>query len=124
MSYTFTCNVEGKIAVVLLQGDKTLTAAVEIWDKLHKLIEENRYERILVLDEMQTRLSAAHVLRVGSLLEKNSFPWHERVAIVDANKKEHDNDNAFGETAIFNRGWRNIRVFETKDKALAWLEEP
>jgi hypothetical protein len=121
MSYTFSFEKRDHLTVVSLKGEKNFLAAMEIWIQLQRIIEDEHLDKVMILDNMQARLSPAQVLLVEQQLEKRNFPWQTKIAIVDLELREWNNDNAFGETVAINRERTNIRVFEKEEQALNWL---
>jgi len=120
--YVYELRMVGDIAVVTLHGVKTREVGWLIWMRIKAAIEEQRLTKVLILDEMEDRLSAVDIVEMQQELGRSNFPTWTRVAIMDVRRGETDNNNAFGETVSINRGWHHIRVFESTEKALAWLK--
>ena len=123
-SYVYQLKMVGDIAVITLHGVKTGEVGWLIWMKIKAAIEEQRLTKVLILDEMEDRTTAADIVDIQKRMAESGFPTTVRIAIMDVRRGETDNNNAFGETVSINRGWQHIRVFESTEKALAWLKAP
>ncbi len=121
MSYLMKHVASGSISTVELRGTKTADAALEIWSNLQALIVKEKPDRLLVIDEMDDELTVWDVVDIETHLSASGFPRGVFLAIVDQALRKERNSNSFGELYLLNRGWHRIRMFETRDLALAWL---
>ena len=70
---------------------------------------------------MDDEVTVWDVVDIEALLTSSNFPQGMLVAIVDRNLHQEGNSNAFSELYLSNRGWHRIKMFDTRDLALAWL---
>ena len=121
MSYVMNHHVCHGIAIFELSGMKTADAALEIWSTLQALIEKGKLDRLVVIDDMADDLTVWDFVDIEASLAASCFPRGVHMAIVDQALRQERNSNAFGELYLRNRGWYRIRMFESRDLALAWL---
>jgi hypothetical protein len=121
MSYLMKFDYRDGVPTLELRGRKTAEAALDLWSSIHALIEKNKLEELLVIDEMVDELSVWDVVDIEASLTASGFPRGVRVAIVDLALRHERNSNAFSELYFLNRAWHRIKAFETQALALMWL---
>lgn len=89
--------------------------------KIRLKIISDRLSGVLIIDKSVSNLTAFQVVDVQGWMAKNNFPKDIKVAIFDEQAKNRENNNTFGETVVYNRGWVNIRAFSHEDAARGWL---
>lgn len=124
MSYLMSHNICDGIPMFELSGTKSAVTAQEIWAAVLLQVEERKLDRLLIVDEMTDELTVWDIVDIEAFLTVSSFPRDVHVAIIDqALMSKERNSNAFGELYLQNRGWHRIKMFASREQALAWLRD-
>jgi len=77
--------------------------------------------RILIQNYSGQQLSPLYCILIIKILKDAGITEKHMLAIVNPLKNYLNNDDKFLVTVAMNRGWYNIKVFETIDNARKWL---
>ncbi|NTW48518.1 MAG: hypothetical protein HGB19_02050 [Chlorobiales bacterium] len=122
MKMTFKYRCEGTIGIVELTGSKHFDDAMKTWKTIRLNIEKDRLSAVLLIDHSISSLRPSQVIEIQQWMASEKFPKKLKIAIVDEKMaNEKNNNNVFGETVVYNRGWANFKVFNNEASARKWL---
>jgi hypothetical protein len=121
MSLLIYYQQENDIGVFRLSGKKTYANGLQAWKIFMVPLSDDNIRAILVFDESTSNNTSQEILNIAQDLMKIQFPKGKKVAIVVADNGKWDK-NIFGESVMFIRGWKNIKIFTDEFEARKWVE--
>jgi len=112
---------EGEVLIVTASGGISLPEVRKAFTQVVQGAVERGLRRALVDPRACTgAFSMADFVALGEHLVAIGIHRLQRIAVLSSHDLELDDD--FGETVTRNRG-ANLRVFDLRDRAMAWLTE-
>jgi hypothetical protein len=121
MDFDLSVREGPRVLRITVRGQKTVESVTRVWQEI---VRESRREvpkPILIEDHMEGSVSPSHYVHLAKMVQELGLSRSFRVATVDLRLKKDYDDDRFGETVAFNRGWNYIRVFRNVSEAETWL---
>jgi len=112
---------EGDVLLATASGELSLPATRQAFTQLVQAAVDRNLHRVLIDPRACTGgFAVADFVALAEHLSDIGIHRLQRIAVLSSQRVEVD--DAFGETATRNRG-ANLRVFDDRDRAMAWLTE-
>jgi hypothetical protein len=121
MSISIDYSCESNFGRCHISGNANVDDAKKIWSEFFVIIHNDKLTTLLIIDDTIKSVGAFDVINIMDWLDSIGFPKEIKVAIIDPNVSASTNINQFGEIVARTKGWHNIKAFEDKSKAIAWI---
>lgn len=118
MSYSIKFEEREEYLYAYIEGQDSLEASLECWQKIADRTDEKNYKKLLVEENLEGQLGDIDMFAFATQLTKMGL-IDVKIAFVDQ-KADHNEGNEFAELVATNRGIKG-KIFIDIDKAQKWL---